>query len=249
MTESLDGDDLPLAAKKSRGLEHRRNLIDEPDPDFKNVEELLITRYFVSVCTNFFEEWLKFTDSSVLQGKFTLVHEKVKVALLPLISKLYEEYRVFFTDRPDETFIKRTLTKVIQRTASNIRRRKSKNQTGTDMLSTNATPEISPLLQSAAEFSPEPRNVAPPVSAEEYGIRNFMANDLSDMSFATVADVLPLDLVGNRSLLSQVSFDLWLTILKDDLGYQDDDTISYAFESNSKVIKNERLFRAAMADS
>lgn len=69
------------------------------------------------------------------------------------------------------------------------------------------------------------------------------------MSLASVGDVLDHDLNDGGGQFHNVSFQIWVKILKDDLDYTEADKITYHIDGGISRINSDRTFRAALRDA
>ena len=74
------------------------------------------------------------------------------------------------------------------------------------------------------------------------------SEDIKEFSSALVIDVISSDANHKRDICSQVSFDMWVKILKEDLKYISSDIIIYKFENEMMSITENRKFCAAVID-
>ena len=74
------------------------------------------------------------------------------------------------------------------------------------------------------------------------------SEDTEEFSSVLVIDVISLSANHKRDICSQVSFDMWVKILKEDLKYISSDIIIYKFENGMTSITENRKFCAAVID-
>ena len=72
------------------------------------------------------------------------------------------------------------------------------------------------------------------------------SEDTEGFSSALVINVTLSDTNHKRDICSQVSFDMWVKILKEDLKYISSDIIIYKFENEMTSITEDRKFYAAV---
>ena len=72
------------------------------------------------------------------------------------------------------------------------------------------------------------------------------SEDTEEFSSALVIDVISLSANHKRDICSQVSFNMWVKILKEDLKYISSDIIIYKFENEIMSITEDRKFCAAV---
>ena len=72
------------------------------------------------------------------------------------------------------------------------------------------------------------------------------SEDTEEFSSVLVIDVISLSANHKRDICSQVSFDMWVKILKEDLKYISSDIIIYKFENEIMSITEDRKFCAAV---
>ena len=72
------------------------------------------------------------------------------------------------------------------------------------------------------------------------------SEDIKEFSSALVINVISLSANHERDICSQVSFDIWVKILKEDLKYISFNIIIYKFENEMTSITENRKFCAAV---
>ena len=74
------------------------------------------------------------------------------------------------------------------------------------------------------------------------------SEDTEEFSSVLVIDVISLSANHKRDICSQISFDIWVKILKEDLKYISFNIIIYKFENETTSITENRKFCAAVID-
>ena len=106
--------------------------------------------------------------------------------------------------------------------------------------------------------TPQPREAIAIVGeVENYSIRGCIVTNTDDnvtfsgrrFSHSSVGDVLQKPTTTTKSLLQQLSFEVWIDILVSDLSYTPAYTITYEFEDERSTITSDRAFKAAVIDS
>ena len=74
------------------------------------------------------------------------------------------------------------------------------------------------------------------------------SEDTEEFSSVLVIDVISLSANHKRDICSQISFDIWVKILKEDFKYISFNIIIYKFENRTMSITEDRKFCAAVID-
>jgi len=107
-------------------------------------------------------------------------------------------------------------------------------------------------VQTTTSTPIQPQDMAIIADANTYEIRAkriLQSGVIEGLSPATVIDVTPPGANRERDICSQMSFDMWTDILKEDLQYTGLDTINYDFGYITSEITGDRKFRAAIIDA
>ena len=265
-----------MPPKKVTTLKHTRDRNDEDCPSYANMTEIAktvgLTEENRKEIHNLITRWVDENKPPTL----TLRSESEKLKVKPLITIIDTAYKDVFEDL-EPTFIKSTIMALIQRSFYNLRR--SSRQLTADDVPTDHSQTSPPQLQSshttpspqlkpspvaptsrvpAMSETPQPHETMAIVGeVEDYGIRgcivtnadNNMVLTGSRTSHSSIGDVLQQPTSTARSLLQQLSFDIWTGILISDLSYTPAYTITYNFEDERCAIRSDRVFRAAVIDS
>jgi len=74
------------------------------------------------------------------------------------------------------------------------------------------------------------------------------SREILKMSLTLIKDVLNHDLHDDRDWFYNVSFKMWIEILKDDISYTEMNTIIYITDDEISKINSDRTFQAALRD-
>ncbi len=74
------------------------------------------------------------------------------------------------------------------------------------------------------------------------------SKEISKMSLTSIKDVLDYDLHDDKDWFYNVSFKMWIEILKDDINYIEINTIIYITDDEILKINSDRTFWAALRD-
>lgn len=249
-----------MPAKKDTRLKHTDDLADEYDPKYINLAQFTtstgIDSKGMAEANTIIDEWLEQHAPDLKAFTTNASRERVK----PLVQELYNHFAPFFADK-SATFIKSTLETLIRRNPYNKRRKVKPHDfddgeaTARNMVrssSTNTPGRAKVDVQTTTSTPIQPRDIAMIADADTYGIRAkrvLQSGVIGGYSPATVIDVTPPDATRERDICGQISFDMWMDILREDLQYTSLDTINYEFGDIESEIIGDRKFRAAVIDA
>lgn len=243
--------------KRDTRLKHRTNRVNEPEPVFRNLEEVVTSTRLTKDHINEIMVIVGNYLTEKLPNQRHLRSAAEIEAVSPLIQLVAARHKDLW-DGYDECFMTRTIQFLIGRKLLNLRRKRGRGDETTDeddsevkgsqtkQRSTSAytshRSETPYSLSSASVASTEPA---------DYSIRARLQIDNRNtmLSYASVSDLLPGILDPSRTTISQVDFDRWTDILRIDVRWTSLHTITYAFAEGAMPISDTRYLKAAITDA
>lgn len=231
--------------------------MNEPEPVFRNLKEVVtstrLTKDHIDQIMVIVENYL----AEKLPNQRHLRSAAEIEAVSPLI-QLIAARNPDLWDGYDESFMRCTIQFLIRRKLLNLRRKRvqgdeTMDEDNSEVKGSQTKQRSTSAYTSHRSETPYSLSSASVASTEpaDYSIRARLQIDSRNtmLSYVSVSDLLPGILDPSQTIISQVDFDRWTDILRNDVRWTSLHTITYAFAEGAMPVSDTRYLKAAITDA
>ena len=248
-----------MSAKKDIKSKYTENLTEKKLLSFLNLAQLTISISIfsesITEANTIIDNWLEWTASDIT--RLTTIESHTRVRLL--LEILFQHFESYF-EKKSVSFIECAVTYLIWCNLFNKRHKMNCFSSDKEEITSRRTVAASSMNNSEKVRAVIQLTVLTITQSQAMMITEDVntfaihancisqSEDTEEFSSALVIDVTLFSANHKRDICSQVSFDMWVKILKEDLKYISFNIIIYKFENEMISITEDRKFCAAVID-
>ena len=246
-----------MSAKKDIKLKHTENLTEKKLLSFLNLAQLTtsisIFSESITEANTIIDDWLEWTASDIT--RLTTIESHTRVRLL--LEILFQHFESYF-EKKSVSFIEYAVTYLIWHNLFNKRCKMNCLSFNKEEIilrrtvaasSINNSEKVRAVIQSTVLTITQSQVMMITEDVNSFAIHTnciSQSEDTEEFSSALVIDVTLLSANHEKDICSQVLFDIWVKILKEDFKYISFNIIIYKFENEITNITEDRKFCTAV---